>query len=216
MIEEEKITSLMKNKLHDIQERSNSNENFNKRIEDTQENIWIIKCLFRATFLAYESSLEVESELQLPAYTTATATWELNCICHLHHSSQQSRILNALSKARDQTRVLMDTSQVRYCWATNGNSTFFKVLEIRMLWVRYQRDNMKAIKPFQNSWNHAMLTWSKADLCIFNSLKNCYTYQLPLSQSTLSKSYYLSCNCLCSNLIQKLYFPVLFVAIYLN
>ena len=33
-----------------------SNENFNKRIEDTQENIWIIKCLFRATFLAYGSS----------------------------------------------------------------------------------------------------------------------------------------------------------------
>ena len=31
----------------------------------------------------------VESELQLPVYTTATATWDLSCICDLHHSSQQ-------------------------------------------------------------------------------------------------------------------------------
>ena len=30
--------------------------------------------------------LGVELELQLPAYITATATWDLNCICDLHHS----------------------------------------------------------------------------------------------------------------------------------
>ena len=30
--------------------------------------------------------LEVKSELQLPAYTTATATWDPSCICDLHHS----------------------------------------------------------------------------------------------------------------------------------
>ena len=30
--------------------------------------------------------LEVKSELQLPAYTTATATKDLSCICDLHHS----------------------------------------------------------------------------------------------------------------------------------
>ena len=29
----------------------------------------------------------VESELQLPAYTTVTATQDLSCICDLHHSS---------------------------------------------------------------------------------------------------------------------------------
>ena len=41
----------------------------------------------------------VESTLQLPAYTTATATPDPSCICDLHHSSEQHRILNPLSKA---------------------------------------------------------------------------------------------------------------------
>ena len=36
--------------------------------------------------------LGAEPELQLPAYTTATATWDLSPICDLHHSSQQRRI----------------------------------------------------------------------------------------------------------------------------
>ena len=46
--------------------------------------------------------LGVESELQLPAYTTAIATPDPSHVCDLHHSSQQCRILNPLSKARDQ------------------------------------------------------------------------------------------------------------------
>ena len=44
--------------------------------------------------------LEVESKLQLLAFTTATATWDLSSICDLHHSSQQHRILNQLSETR--------------------------------------------------------------------------------------------------------------------
>ena len=52
-------------------------------------------------------------ELQLPAYTTATATLGLGCIRNLHYSSQL-RILNALSKTRDFTFVLVDTNQVHY------------------------------------------------------------------------------------------------------
>ena len=58
--------------------------------------------------------LVVELELLLPSYTTATAMGDLSRVCHLHHSSWQHWILNPLSKARDQTRVLMDTSQVCY------------------------------------------------------------------------------------------------------
>ena len=61
--------------------------------------------------------LGVKSERQLLAYTTATAMWDPSRVCDLHHSSQQPRILNPRSKARDQTRVIMDTSWVRYCWA---------------------------------------------------------------------------------------------------
>ena len=41
--------------------------------------------------------LGVQSELQLPAYTRATATQNLSRICDLHHSSRQCRILNPLS-----------------------------------------------------------------------------------------------------------------------
>ena len=38
--------------------------------------------------------LGVKFELQLPAYTTATATPDVSHICDLHHSSQQFQILN--------------------------------------------------------------------------------------------------------------------------
>ena len=44
--------------------------------------------------------LGVESELQVPAYTTATATPDPSLICDLHHSSWQCQILNPLSEAK--------------------------------------------------------------------------------------------------------------------
>ena len=62
--------------------------------------------------------LGVELELQLPAY--ATATPDLSCICNLYHSSGQCYIFNPLSRARDQTCTLMDTSWVCYHWDTTG------------------------------------------------------------------------------------------------
>ena len=58
--------------------------------------------------------LGVLLELQLPAYTRATEMPDPNRVCELCHSSQQHQILNPLSNARNRTRVLMDTSQVRY------------------------------------------------------------------------------------------------------
>ena len=64
--------------------------------------------------------LGVESELQLPGYTTATAMQDLSHICDLHHNSWQHWILNPQSKARDQTRMLMDPSQIRFCCATTA------------------------------------------------------------------------------------------------
>ena len=66
--------------------------------------------------------LGVRLELQLPVYTTATATPDLNGICDLHHSSHQCQNLNPVSEARDQICILMDTSLARYCWATTGTS----------------------------------------------------------------------------------------------
>ena len=64
--------------------------------------------------------LGVELELQLPVYTPGTATWDQSPVCDLHHSSRPRRILNPLSEARDQARILMDTSLIRFHCATAG------------------------------------------------------------------------------------------------
>ena len=58
--------------------------------------------------------LGVELELQVLAYATATATamHGPSCICNLCPSLRQCWILNPLSEARDQTHILVDTSQV--------------------------------------------------------------------------------------------------------
>ena len=68
--------------------------------------------------------LGVQSELQLPAYTTATAKWDLSHICDLHYRSQPCQILNPLSRARDWTQVLLDTSRVCYHCAMTGMPNF--------------------------------------------------------------------------------------------
>ena len=53
--------------------------------------------------------LEVKLELQPPAYTTARAMQDPSLVGNVHCSSQQHWIPNPLSKARDQTYILMDT-----------------------------------------------------------------------------------------------------------
>ena len=71
-------------------------------------------CLLRATPVAFGSSqARVELELQLPAYTTATATQDMSHVCNRHHSSWQCQIFNPLSKTRDPTRNLMVPSRIR-------------------------------------------------------------------------------------------------------
>ena len=62
--------------------------------------------------------LGVKSELQLPAYTTATATWNPGRICD--HSSRQLQILNPLREARDQTHNLMVPNRIHFHCATTG------------------------------------------------------------------------------------------------
>ena len=64
--------------------------------------------------------LGVESELQLPAYATATEMLDLSRICELHHSLWQHRILTHWARlgieptshrhSRDWTRILIDTT----------------------------------------------------------------------------------------------------------
>ena len=75
--------------------------------------------------------LGIQSELQLLAYTIATAMPDLSPVCNLHHSSGQCWILNPLSKAGDGTRNLMVPSWIRFCCATMGTPffSFFKLFE---------------------------------------------------------------------------------------
>ena len=47
--------------------------------------------------------LGVELELQLLAYSTATASQDPNLVCHLHNSSQKRRLLNPPHEARYRT-----------------------------------------------------------------------------------------------------------------
>ena len=70
--------------------------------------------------------LGVESELQLPAYVTATAP-DPHRICDLRHSSWQHQILNPLSEARDRTRNLKVPSQIHFRCAMTGmpQSSFY-------------------------------------------------------------------------------------------
>ena len=90
---------------------------------------WTLLCsFFSVSFLgSYLEHMEVprlgvKSELQLLAYTTAIATWDLRHICNLCHSFQQHQILNPRSMARDRISPLMDTNGVRKPLSQGGNS----------------------------------------------------------------------------------------------
>ena len=71
--------------------------------------------------------LRVQVELQLPVYTTATARWDPSLVCYLHHSSWQHQTTNPVNKARDQTCILMDTSQIRFPLSHSRDSRYFIV-----------------------------------------------------------------------------------------
>ena len=78
--------------------------------------------------------LGVKLDLQLLAYTAATAMWDLSRICDLCHSLWQSQILNPLIEARDWTHILMNTSWVRYYWAMEGTSWPYLILKWGYFW----------------------------------------------------------------------------------
>ena len=72
------------------------------------------------------------ANLQLPAYTTSTAMADLSLVCDLRYSSWQRQILNPLSKVRDGTCILVDTSRIRFHCATTeilGNTLYVHSLK---------------------------------------------------------------------------------------
>ena len=78
-------------------------------------SIYTFFFFFRATPAAY-GGFQARGVIGAVAagYTTAIAMPYPSYVCNLHHSSQQHQILNPPSEARDQTCVLMDTSQIGY------------------------------------------------------------------------------------------------------
>ena len=65
----------------------------------------------------------VKSQLQLLPHTTAMAIPDPSCVCELCHSLQQQWIFKPLSKVRNRTYILIDTSWVLNLLSHNGNSS---------------------------------------------------------------------------------------------
>ena len=83
----------------------------------------------------------VQLELQLLAYTTATAPLDLSRCCTVYYSSwQQHQISNPLSEARDRTCLLMDPSRVR----SHGATTETPILILLFTLIKYFSQTEKA------------------------------------------------------------------------
>ena len=101
--------------------------------------------------------LRVELELQTPASTTATATWDPSRVSDLHCSSRQSQILNPRSEARGRTHILMDPSCALYHWGMTGTPSFSFFIEGQLfydvVWISVQQSDPKCIVLYAEWWS---------------------------------------------------------------
>ena len=67
--------------------------------------------------------LGVQSELQLPAYATATEMQDRATSVTYTTAHRNARSLTPLSEAKDRTQFLTATSLIRFCCATTGTLT---------------------------------------------------------------------------------------------
>ena len=78
-------------------------------------------CLFRVTPTAHGDS---QARGQIGAAATGLCHSHSKAgpshVCDLHQRSQKCLILSPLSEVRDQTCILMDTSQINFLWAMTG------------------------------------------------------------------------------------------------
>ena len=105
-----------KNVLFDPISHSLDSTHRNKKHQHIK--LCVQKCFLQCVFFFLGPNLQhmevpmvgVESELQLQAYTTATATPCQSHIFDLHSDLQQCQIFNPLTEARDQTHILTETT----------------------------------------------------------------------------------------------------------
>ena len=93
-------------------------------------------------------------------------------ICDLHHSSWQRWILNPLIEARDQTCILMSTSQIRFCWAMTGTPLWIYFLIEHLIFIY-----STPIHSLPTSWEITILVLNNnigLDLLPSSLLHSCY------------------------------------------
>ena len=140
----------------------------------TVKLLWLISTLWGDFFFfsgLHPQHMEVPRlgvELELWPLAFATATQNPSHICDLFHSSRQHRILNPPSEARDRTHILMDASQVCYCWATMGTPVFFGEMSIYVFC------------PFFSWVVWAFLCWVVPVICVFQELSPCLLHHLQI------------------------------------
>ena len=124
-----------------------------------------------------------ESELQLPAYPTATATQDPSHICSLHHSSQQRQILNPLSEAKDRTHNLMVPSWIRFCCTIMGtpqpaflNDHYLRGSPILFSCLQFFMDIFSSFFYEGAAENRVPIKWKFAIIITVS----CFCLQLPL------------------------------------
>ena len=91
-------------------------------------------CLFRATSAAYGGSQARDPIRAMAASLHHSNTGPKPCLQPTPQLTQ-CQVLNPLSKARDQTCVLMDASQIHFLWAMTGTPTF-NFLNLLLFFIR--------------------------------------------------------------------------------
>ena len=84
-----------------------------------------VLCLFRATLVAYGSQTRSRMGAVAAGLHHSHSNTRSKLCLQPNHSLLQRQILNPLSKARDQTCVLMDASQIHFRPATTETSCLF-------------------------------------------------------------------------------------------
>ena len=110
-------------------------------------------CLFTAAPMAYGSS-PAKGRIRAVVASHSGSHSNTRSEPHLWPTAQFTWILNPLIEARDPTRILMDTSWFRYCWATTGTPILlFKWTDNNCLWWIFFKSSQAVEKWYTMQMN---------------------------------------------------------------
>ena len=130
-------------------------------------------CLFRATPMASGGS---QARGRIRAAASSLRQSHSNAGSEPHHSPQQHKILNPLSKARNWTCIFMDVSQIHFHWATVGTPILFILIPGRKpsFGILFYYPFLKYISSSTGFWSPQ----SMEDFCKQTLLKGSCNYHL--------------------------------------